>query len=110
MEGLEHNVEIATGKVRNLDTRCLSVVSCELGPVTPRIWAPGGRLCSSASLSDVVHKENFLHLLGIEPQFFGRPASNLVSILTYSSFYYLFSVYLMTSSIARILRRQEEIV
>jgi hypothetical protein len=109
MEGLEHSGDIITGKVRNLDTRRLSVVCCKLGPVTPKIRAPGGCLSPSASLPDVVEKENFLYLPGIEPQYFGCPASNLVCILTYSGFY-LFSVYLTTSSIARISQRHEEII
>jgi hypothetical protein len=62
MEGLQHSGEIITGKVRNLDTRCLSVVSFKLRPVKPRIRAPGGCLGPNASLPDAVQKEKFLHL------------------------------------------------
>jgi len=110
VQGIQHSGEIITWKARNLDTRCLSVVSFKPLPVTSGIRAPGGCLGPNASLPDAVQKVNFLHLPGIESQFFGRPARNLVGMLTYPISHYLFSVYLMASSIARILKRYEETV
>jgi hypothetical protein len=110
VEGIEHIDEIISGKARNHDTRCLSMVSFKLLPVTPSVRAPGGFLGPSAPLPDSVQKENFLLLPEIEPQFFGRPAPYLVSMLTHRSSYSLLSVYLMTFSIARILKRHEDVV
>ena len=92
VEGTQHSGEIITGKARNLDTSCLSVVNFKLLPVTSSITATGGCLGPNDSMPDAKQKENLLHLPGIEPQFFGRPAHNLVSILTYSISHYLFSV------------------
>jgi hypothetical protein len=84
--------EIIAGKACNLDTRCLSAISIKLLPVKRRVRSPGGYLGPSASLPDAVQKENFLRLPVIEPQYFRRPVHNLVSILTYPSSHYLFSV------------------